>query len=56
MEITSKQARAERLKALWNDSTRWKGIERKYKAEDVVRLRGTFDLNYSYAKMGAERL
>jgi isocitrate lyase len=32
---------AARLKKDWAENPRWKGIERGYTAEDVVRLRGT---------------
>ena len=50
------KVRVERVQALWNDATRWKGIRRNYTAEDVIRLRGTFDLKFTYAEMGARRL
>jgi len=56
MVIEDLKTRAERLQNLWNDATRWKGIERNYSPEDVIRLRGTFDLKYTYAEWGARRL
>src|SRR5918911_4916866 len=37
-------------------SERWAGIERPYSAEDVVRLRGSVRIEYTLARMGAERL
>ena len=37
-------------------SERWGGIERLYSAEDVVRLRGSVRIEYTLARMGAERL
>src|SRR5262245_57785475 len=40
----------------WKTSSRWKGITRPYSAEDVFRLRGSFDIEYSVAKLGAARL
>ncbi|MCF6094614.1 isocitrate lyase [Microaerobacter geothermalis] len=40
----------------WETDPRWKGIERTYSAEDVVRLRGSVQIEYTLAKMGAERL
>ena len=40
----------------WEASPRWKGIERPYSAEDVARLRGTLRIEYTLARMGAERL
>jgi isocitrate lyase len=38
------------------ESGRWEGIERPYTAEDVVRLRGSVRIEYTLARMGAERL
>ncbi len=35
---------------------RWEGIERPYTAEDVSRLRGSVKIEYTLARMGAERL
>lgn len=37
-------------------SDRWKGITRPYKAEDVIRLRGSIQIEHTIAKLGAERL
>ena len=39
----------------WNES-RWQGIERRYDAEAVRRLQGSFVAEQSFARMGAERL
>lgn len=38
------------------ESSRWNGIARGYKAEDVERLRGTTRVEYSLARAGAEKL
>ncbi len=35
---------------------RWEGIRRDYSAQDVERLRGTVDIKYTLAEMGAARL
>ena len=35
---------------------RWDGIERPYSSEDVLRLRGTVDVEHTVARLGAERL
>jgi isocitrate lyase len=35
---------------------RWQGIKRPYAAEDVVRLRGTVQIEHTLARMGADRL
>jgi isocitrate lyase len=39
----------------WN-SDRWSGVKRTYSSEDVARLRGTVDVEYSIARAGAEKL
>jgi isocitrate lyase len=38
------------------ESGRWEGIERPYSAEDVARLRGSVRIEYTLARLGAERL
>jgi isocitrate lyase len=43
------------LRESWKDD-RWKGIERPYSAEDVIRLRGSIQVEHTLARMGAERL
>ena len=40
----------------WSSDPRWKGIQRTYRAEDVVRLRGSVVVEHTLARMGAERL
>jgi isocitrate lyase len=40
----------------WKTNPRWRGIERPYTAEDVVRLRGSIHIEHTLARMGAERL
>jgi isocitrate lyase len=40
----------------WRDNPRWEGIERPFSAEDVVRLRGSVKVEYTLAKLGAEKL
>jgi isocitrate lyase len=47
---------AAQLAASWNEDPRWKGIKRPYTAEDVVRLRGTVQIEHTLARLGAERL
>ena len=46
----------EQLKKDWAENPRWKGIVRPYSAEDVVRLRGTANIEYTLATKGAEKL
>jgi len=40
----------------WESDPRWRGVERDYSAEDVLRLRGSIDIKYTLAELGAERL
>jgi isocitrate lyase len=40
----------------WEENPRWDGVSRDYTAEDVLRLRGSVDIKYTLAEMGAERL
>jgi isocitrate lyase len=40
----------------WQQNPRWQGVKRDYNAEDVVRLRGSIQAEYTYAKRGAEKL
>ncbi len=47
---------ASELAREWAEDPRWKGIERSYSAEDVVRLRGSIQVEHTLARMGAERL
>lgn len=48
--------KAEQLTAYWNSHPRWTGIERPYSAEDVLKLRSKVEIEYSIARMGAEKL
>ncbi|MGG1443915.1 isocitrate lyase [Brevibacillus laterosporus] len=43
------------LEQSW-ESKRWKGITRPYSAEEVVRLRGSIQVEHTLAKLGADRL
>ncbi len=47
---------AEQLTREWQDNPRWRGVIRGYKAEDVVRLRGSVHIEHSLARLGAEKL
>jgi isocitrate lyase len=51
--------REELIKALeqeWQENPRWAGITRPYSAEDVIRLRGSVQIEYTLATRGANRL
>jgi isocitrate lyase len=47
---------ADDIRRDWDENPRWAGIEREYKAEDVVRLRGSVHVENSLARRGAEKL
>jgi len=47
---------AELLSKEWKESPRWRGTRRPYSAEDVVRLSGSVEIEYSLARLGAEKL
>ncbi len=55
MKITQEE-RIQQLTTDWTTNPRWAGIERPYTAEEVARLAGSYKLDYSIARMGAERL
>ena len=40
----------------WENNPRWDGITRDYTADDVLRLRGSIDIEHTLAEMGANRL
>jgi isocitrate lyase len=44
------------LQADWASNARWTGIERTYTATDVVRLRGSVQVEHTLGRLGAERL
>jgi len=48
--------RTSELATSWQKDPRWQGIKRPYTANDVVRLRGSIEIEYTLARMGAERL
>src|SRR6202158_6265061 len=47
---------AAEIEASWKGNLRWRGITRPYSGEDVVRLRGSIQIEYTLARLGAERL
>ncbi len=48
--------RAKNLQEQWQNEDRWTGVERPYTAEDVIRLRGSIDLEHTLAKRGSKKL
>jgi isocitrate lyase len=50
------QRAVQELQDNWAKNARWEGIRRPYTAEDVVRLRGSLQIDHTLALRGAERL
>ncbi len=48
--------RVRQLQESWEMDERWNGIERPYTAEDVIKLRGSIDIEHTLARRGAEKL
>ncbi len=54
--MTTMRDEALELAESWAADPRWEGITRPYSAEDVIRLRGSFAVEHTLARRGAERL
>ena len=57
--LTEQLSREQQISALekeWATHPRWRGIQRGYSAADVVRLRGSFPIEHTLARRGAEKL
>ncbi len=54
--MTTKEEQINGLVRSWETDERWKDIERPYSAEEVFRLSGSMQIEYSIARKGAERL
>ena len=52
----TKQEQIQKLEEEWANSPRWKGVKRSYSAEDVVKLRGTVQIEHTLARQGAEKM
>ena len=50
------EEQAKQLQADWATDPRWQGVTRPYSAEDVVRLRGSVQIEHTLARRGAEKL
>ncbi len=51
-----KKSRIEQLKKDWAENPRWEGIVRPYTAEQVVELSNSIQIEYTLARIGAEKL
>ena len=52
----NQQQQVAELTTSWRDNPRWQGITRPYTPEDVLRLRGSLQIEHTLAHRGAERL
>ncbi len=52
----NRQQQIEQLENEWSSNPRWATVKRTYSAADVVRLRGSVQIEHSLARRGAERL
>ncbi|MGE7182575.1 isocitrate lyase [Peribacillus sp. NPDC006672] len=48
--------RAQQLQQNWENDSRWTGIKRPYTAEEVIKLRGSIDIEQTLARRGSEKL
>ena len=47
---------AEDIQKDWDSNPRWKNVKRDYSADEVAKLSGSVNIEYSLAKQGAEKL
>ena len=50
------ETRIQELVTDWLTNPRWNGIERPYSAEEVVKLQGSYQIEHSVARIGANNL
>jgi isocitrate lyase len=51
----SKQERINQLEKNWDNNARWRGVERPYTAEEVIKLSGSVKIEHTLARLGANR-
>jgi isocitrate lyase len=54
--MNNRPLNATEINRQWITDPRWRGIERPYTADDVIKLRGSLPIEYTLAKCGADRL
>ena len=54
--MDQRQQQIQQLEKDWKENPRWKGVTRGYSATDVVKLRGSVQVEHTLAKRGAEKL
>lgn len=56
MSQADRSRQATELQQQWDQHPRWQGVTRPYSAAEVLRLRGSIDIEYTLARMGSEKL
>ena len=54
--MATREQQISALQADWDTNPRWKGVVRNYTAADVVRLRGSLQIEHTIAQRGAEKM
>jgi isocitrate lyase len=54
--MATREQQVTALQKEWDTNPRWKGVQRSYTALDVVRLRGSLQIEHTLARRGAEKL
>jgi isocitrate lyase len=54
--MATREQQIQALATDWAENPRWKGVTRNYGPEDVVRLRGSLQVEHTLAKRGADKL
>ena len=54
--MSTREQEIQKIQKDWAENPRWRGIKRGYTAEDVYRLRGSLQVEYTLARRGADKL
>ena len=54
--MSSRDLEIQKIENEWRTNPRWQGVKRDYTARDVVRLRGSVQVEHTLAKNGANKL
>jgi isocitrate lyase len=54
--MSTREQQIQALTKDWAENPRWKNVKRNYSAEEVVRLRGSVQIDHTLAKRGSEKL
>ncbi len=54
--MSARELETQKLQKDWDTNPRWKNVKRGYSAADVIRLRGSLQVEHTLARRGAEKL